>query len=518
MKNPTRVQIYTAFILLLLSCKKSGQEEKTGTNTNQFRHPNIVLIYSDDLGYGDIGCYGGSIATPHIDKLAEEGLKFTNAYTTAATCTPSRYSLLTGEYAWRARGRGVAPGDASSLIKPGTETLPGILRKSGYKTAVVGKWHLGLGDENGPEWNGKISPGPLEVGFDYSFIIPATGDRVPCVFVENHHVVNLEADDPIRVSYKEKTGDWPTGKENPELLTTKWSHGHDMTIVNGISRIGYMTGGKAALWRDEDIADKLVEKSMAFIRKNKEKPFFLYLATHDIHVPRIANERFQGKTDRGPRGDVIAQLDWTVREISGLLKELNLEENTIIIFSSDNGPVLDDGYRDRAGELLGNHRPSGILRGGKYSALEAGTRVPMLVKWTGHIPPGAESAALFSQVDLLGSFAASTGQSITAGQAPDTQDQWEALTGKDHKGRDGLVQEAIGSVLSYVKGDYKFIPPNPGNARITWGPDIETGFSGEEQLYDLRNDPSEKKNIALQNPGLLQKMKKELDSIVQSGK
>ncbi|WP_345725282.1 arylsulfatase [Sinomicrobium weinanense] len=478
----------------------------------------MVLIYTDDLGYGDISTYGGEIPTPHIDRLAEDGLKFTNAYTTASTCTPSRYSLLTGEYAWRAKGRGVAPGDASSLIKPGTETLPGVLQKAGYKTAVVGKWHLGLGGEDGPDWNGKIAPGPLEIGFDYSFLIPATGDRVPCVFVENHHVVNLDPDDPIQVNYRKKVGNWPTGKDNPELLTTKWSHGHDMTIVNGISRIGFMTGGKAALWRDEDFADKLVEKSTAFIRENKDKPFFLYFSTHDIHVPRIAHERFQGKTDRGPRGDVIVQLDWTVGELTKTLKELGLEDNTIVIFTSDNGPVLDDGYEDQAGELVGDHHPSGILRGGKYSAFEAGTRIPMIVKWPRQIKPGSTSGTLFSQIDLIGSFAAHTGQDIAPGQAPDTQNHWDVLTGKDSAGRKGVVQEATHGVLSYVSGDYKYIPPSDGGPKITWGPDIETGFSENEQLYNIKDDPSETKNIAEEHPGITGKMREELMAVREMGR
>lgn len=295
-------------LLLLLSCgnnsTKSNRRKRTAA---QYYHH-----YTDDLGYGDLGVYGGKIPTPNIDKLAKEGLIHTNAYATSATCTPSRYSMLTGEYAWRQKGRGVAQGNASSIIQPGTQTLPSILQKAGYQTAVIGKWHLGLGGEQGPDWNGKITPGHLEIGFNYSFLIPATGDRVPCVFVENHHVVDLDPTDPITVNYSKKIGDWPTGKENPELLTTPYSHGHDMTIVNGVSRIGYMTGGKKALWRDEDFADVLLEKSQHFISKNKNNPFFLYFSTHDIHVPRIAHERFQGATDFGPRGDVIVQLDWTV--------------------------------------------------------------------------------------------------------------------------------------------------------------------------------------------------------------
>src|SRR5262245_18844669 len=254
---------------------------------------NIVLIMTDDLGYGDVSAYGATaIQTPNIDRLAKEGLRFTDAHSSAATCTPSRYALLTGEYAWRKPGTGVLPGNAALIIEADRPTLPVVLKRAGYTTGVVGKWHLGLGPQGGPDWNGDIAPGPNDIGFDYSFFMAATGDRVPTIYIENRRAVHGDTTDPMSVSYDKPIGDWPTGKDHPALLKMNPSHGHDQTIVNGISRIGYMTGGKAALWKDEDMADVFTAKAVSFIESHRNQPFFLYFATHDPHVPRVPHPRF----------------------------------------------------------------------------------------------------------------------------------------------------------------------------------------------------------------------------------
>ena len=506
------VLVIAALGALLTACSPAEK----GKTTDPAPRPNVILIYTDDLGYGDLGCYGaGQITTHNIDALAAQGMRFTRAHASSATCTPSRYSLLTGEYAWRMPGRGIAPGDAALLIDTGITTLPSVFQEAGYATGVVGKWHLGLGPEGGPDWNGKISPGPLEIGFDYSFLIPATGDRVPCVFVENHHVVGLEKDDPIQVSYKEKVGDRPTGKEHPELLKMHPSHGHDQTIINGISRIGYMAGGTAALWTDENIADTLVRRATEFIARNKDNPFFLFFSTHDIHVPRVPHERFAGKSGLGPRGDVILQLDWAVGVLMEQLERLGLTENTIVIFTSDNGPVIDDGYQDKAVELLSSHRPSGWLRGGKYSAFEAGTRVPFIVRWPGKINSG-QSDALFSQVDLLASLASLTGVQLDSLEAPDSFDMLDALLGKDKKGRSHVVEQALNGTLSLVRGDWKYIEPHKG-PKLMSSVNIETGYSMEPQLYNLEKDPGEKENLAAANPDKVNEMAKLLETIREGG-
>lgn len=477
-------------------------------------HPNIILIYTDDVGYGDIGCYGANtIATPNIDKLAKAGVRFTNAHATSATCTPSRFSLLTGRYAWRKQGTGVAPGNASLIIPTDKGTMPRMLQAAGYTTGVVGKWHLGLGGENGPEWNDDIKPGPLEIGFNYSFIIPATGDRVPCVYVENHRVVDLDPNDPITVSYKDPINPSdPTGKKNPDLLKMKPSHGHDQTIVNGVSRIGYMSGGKSALWIDEDMADVITQKAVAFIAQNRNKKFFLYFSTHDIHVPRMPHARFEGKSGMGPRGDAILQLDWSVGQIMEAVTKNNLSENTLIIFTSDNGPVVDDGYQDQAVEKLGEHKPAGSLRGGKYSAFEAGTRVPFIVVWKNKVAEGNVSESLVSQVDLYASLSSLVGQKITVGDAPDSQNFINTYLNKADKIRNWVVEQSVNSTLSLITKDWKYIEPSTG-AKMAKETNIELGNDSLPQLYNLKEDIRERKNRAREFPDRVKTMSEHLKKI-----
>lgn len=471
--------------------------------------PNIVIIYTDDLGVGDISANGATkVKTPNIDRIANQGLRFTNAYATAATCTPSRFSLLTGKYAWRKSGTNIAPGDAALIIPTNEETMPGMLQKAGYQTAVVGKWHLGLGPAGGPVWNSDIKPGPLEVGFNYSFIMPATGDRVPCVYMENYRIVDLDPADPITVSYKEKIGNEPTGKENPELLKLNYSHGHDATIVNGVSRIGWMTGGKKARWIDEDMADVFTGRAVNFIEKNAKNPFFLYFATQDIHVPRVPHSRFVGKSGMGARGDAILQLDWTVGEVLKTLDRLKITNNTLLIFTSDNGAVVDDGYEDRAVELLNGHTPSGILRGGKYSAFEGGTKIPMLVSWPAKIKSGTVSDALFSQIDIYASLAALIGRKINA---QDSRNSLSTLLGGKIN-REFVIQQAVNSTLGIIQGDWKYISPGPGPA-INPLVNIELGNNMKPQLYHLKNDGGETKNLAEQNPEVLKKLMAKLESV-----
>lgn len=489
--------------------------------------PNVILILADDLGYGDLSCYGAQrVQTPNTDYLAQSGIRFTNTHATSSTSTPSRYGILTGQYPWRVQGTDIATGDAGLIISPQTHTLPKMFQQAGYRTAAVGKWHLGLGVTAQQDWNGTITPNCADNGFGYSFIMAATGDRVPCVFIENGKIFGYDPTAPVQVSYKKNFEGEPTGKLNPELLTKlKPSHGHDMSIVNGISRIGYMKGGGKALWKDEDIADVITQKACAFIQKNASHPFFLYFGTNDIHVPRVPNERFAGKTGMGARGDAILSFDYSVGEVINCLKKLGILENTIIIVTSDNGPVIDDGYQDRARELLGSHTPSGIYRGGKYSAFEAGTKVPFIIRWGKYHHPtkassketsdpkraySATSDALLSQLDLFASFAAFLNQKLPAGTAPDSRNYLDAFQGKTQKAAPFVVEQNRQSTLSLLTSDgYKYIEPSPlpGFSKTT---STELGNAAEGFLFYLPTDPSEQHNLIQTETNISQTLSKKL--------
>lgn len=482
---------------------------------SQSKNPNIIIIYTDDLGYGDLSCYKATkIHTPNIDQLATGGIRFTNAHSTSATCTPSRYALLTGQYPWRKKGIEVLPGDAPLVIAKDQVTLASMLKSSGYKTAVVGKWHLGLGEATSKNWNEKISPGPNELGFDYSFIFPATADRVPTIFMENGLTVGLNPNDPIEVNYAKKIGNEPTGKENPELLKMKNSpnHGHDNTIVNGIGRIGFMSGGKTARWTDEELPLTFLDKSKEFIEENKNKPFFLFYALTEPHVPRMPSTVFKGKSGLGFRGDAILQIDWAVGEIVKQLKSLGIYNNTLIIFSSDNGPVLDDGYEDEAIEKLNGHTPWGVLRGGKYSSYEAGTRVPTILSWPAKVKGNQVSDALLCQVDWLASIGALIGKTSIKNKNLDSQNLLASWLGNNPKGRMNLIKQGrIPNAI--IEGDWKLIVGNKG-ATMSKLTNIELGNNPEHQLFNLKTDLSEKINLASKHPEkveeLLMKLKQEI--------
>ena len=484
-------------ICFLQSCKKDT------SNPN----PNFIIIYADDLGYGDVSAYGvGKLKTPNIDKIANNGSRFTNAYSSSATCSPSRYALMTGTYPWRNKRAKILTG-ANLIIDTLEMTLPKMFKINGYKTGIVGKWHLGLGNSK-IDYNKRISPGPNEIGFDYSFIMPDTQDRVPTVYIENGNILNLDPKDPIEVSFEKNFKGEPTGKDNPELLSMIWHHGHNGSIVNGVPRIGFMKGGEKAKWSDIDMADEFLDQAKNYINKVKDNPFFLFYSLQQPHVPRTPHPRFEGMSGMGPRGDAIVEADWCIGELYNHLEQNNLLENTIIIISSDNGPVLNDGYYDDAVEKLGIHTPSGNLRGGKYSLFEAGTRVPFITYWKGKIIPSV-SNEMVSQIDFLNSIASLIGSDIRSNDGNDLANVFFENKGK---GRNELIIEAQ-TKTAFRKDNWALIPPYNG-PKISVNVNIELGNSSYYQLYNLENDISQQNNLALKNPKKLKEMIRSYEAIL----
>jgi len=497
-------------IIALLSVSICGQASATDKSAEK---PNVIYIISDDLGYGDLGCYGANkVKTPNLDKLAAQGCRFTDAHSTAAVCTPTRYALMTGRYAWREPNTGIARGDQSALIPPGTTTIASVLKSAGYKTGVVGKWHLGLGEPPTTNYNVEIKPGPLEIGFDYAFLVPATGDRVPCVFVENRRVVGYDPADPIQVSFGKKIGDEPTGVDPDIKLKIQGGPGHKDTVINGIPRIGFMTGGKAARWVDEDIADVLTSKAVNFIETNKSAPFFLFYSTHDIHEPMVPHPRFRGTSECGWRGDVIHQLDWSIGQLMAALDRNGLADNTLVIFTSDNGGAIKNTYDDGTNPLHSKQPPNGSLRANKGALYEGGHRVPFLARWPGRIASGSVSGQLMGHVDALASFAALTDQKLDRNSGSDSFNVLPAWLGEKLKKpvRDHLVLQGNSpNPLALREGDWVLIE-KAGAKKNSDGP--------ARELYNLAADLSQSEDVAKKEPERLKSMTARLKTIRENGR
>ena len=474
------------------------------------KKPNIILILADDLGYGDVGCYGATkVKTPNIDKLASEGRRFTDAHSASAVCTPSRYALLTGEYPFRKNLWGPAPKESRLLIDPARTTLASLLRDQGYATACFGKWHLGFGNHAKPDWNTDLKPGPLELGFDHYFGLPVVSSSPPFVWVEDHRVVGLDPGDPLVYG-----GASPT-KAFPEKT------------LAGIS------GGKAAhaLYREEEFATTLTQKATAWMRARKDTPFFLYFATPHIHHPFTPGAKFKGSSEAGRYGDFIQEFDWIVGEVMRTLDELKLRDNTLVILTSDNGGMLNQGGQDawKAG-----HRLNGNLLGFKFDSWEGGHRVPFIARWPGKIDAGSLSDQLICHIDMLATLAALTGSQATG---PDSVNVLPALLGKPDKPlRDHLVLAPSNPKnLALREGHWVYIGARGGGGftgsrvgeHLLGGP-AALKFAGEtnsdiadgkirldapnEQLYDLASDPSQMRNVVRDHPDIAAHMKARLSA------
>lgn len=483
--------------------------------------PNVVLIIADDLGYGDLGCYGGTaIPTPRLDQMASEGIRMERAYAPASTCTPTRFSIMTGRYPWRPQKRSTAilDGDAPLAIEPGAPTLPQVLGDAGYHTELVGKWHLGIGDgENVVDFNDYVGPGPLEVGFQKAFYIPATVDRVPCVFIDNHAVAGLDPADPIRVSYSKRVGGVAVGDADAPKLKYGGDKQHSNAVVNGISRIGFMAGGEAARWVDEKITDTLGDRAISAVERGaaSEKPYFLMLGLHDPHKPHAPHPRFVGKSACGRRGDAIVQMDWVVGEVLDAIDRSGEGDNTIVVFTSDNGGIIYDGYYDGAVQDLNDHLCNGPLRGHKYLRFEGGCRVPTLVRWPSRVHPGV-SDALFLLTDLLASFADLAGvRSLPPNAGQDSIDLSGVLLDASATSlRNYAILQGIGKRLAVVTRDWKFLPKTSGGKPRDIGSGADprdTRFSEatsyEDMLYDLQEDVGETVNVVEKHPEVAERLR-----------
>jgi arylsulfatase A-like enzyme len=479
------------------------------------------LILADDLGYGDVGCYGATkVKTPNIDRLASEGRKFTDAHSASSVCTPSRYALLTGEYPFRRDLWRPVMNPSPLIVDLSKPTLPGMLKRQGYATACFGKWHLGFGDKPKPDWNADLKPGPLECGFDHYFGIPVVNSHPPFVWVEDHRVVGLDPADPLKYGGKEQTRMFPEKMLSPPMSGAKAAH---------------------ALYDEEKHGTTLTEKAIAWIQKhaptkNNEpgtrNPFFLYFATPHIHHPFTPGARFKGSSECGPYGDFIQEFDWMVGELMRTLDELKLSDNTLIILTSDNGGMLNQGGQQawKAG-----HRLNGDLLGFKFDAWEGGHRVPFIARWPGKIEAGSVSDQLVCQIDLLSTFAALTGSET---RGPDSANILPALLGRPEKPvRQELVISPNRSThLALRDGRWLYIGARGGGGfggtepgdHSLGGPaalkfadevnsDVQDGrFKPDapmEQLYDIVADPRQQRNVVREHPDVAAKLKTRLNSL-----
>ncbi|MDF7806437.1 arylsulfatase [Pontiellaceae bacterium B12219] len=476
--------------------------------------PNVVLIFADDLGYGDLGCYGATkVQTPNIDRIAAQGRRFTDAHSASAVCTPSRYGLLTGEYPFRGNdGKGIwgpCGHFQSLLIDTNKLTLGQLFKNKGYATAAIGKWHLGFGTGK-TDWNKPLRPGPLELGFDYYFGVPKVNSGYPYVYVENDAVVGYDPNDPITF-------------EKPFSETTTYPEAAGNKTANKVG------GAKKAhaIYDDEKTGMLLTEKAVTWISENKEKPFFLYFPTTNIHHPFTPAPQFKGTSQAGLYGDFIHEFDWMVGELIQCLEENGLAEKTLVIVTSDNGGMFNTGGQDA---FAAGHRQNGDLLGFKFGVWEGGQRVPFIAKWPGHIEPGTVSGQLFSGVDMLATFAALTDQTVDAEQLADSINVLPALVGDPQM----PLRETLAlcpyrpTHLSIRSGKWVYIPAQASGG-FTKGPgehaaggpkcvsfvgsvnsDIENGKIKKDappaQLYDLEADVNQTTNLYNQYPEVVQEM------------
>jgi len=514
----SRIINIIGLVTLLISCGRNQPENST--------LPNVLLIYTDDVGYGDLGCFGATkVQTPNIDRLAEQGRLFTDAHSPSAVCTPSRYGLLAGRYGWRENIWGPLPYDRPMLIDTTIMTLPRLFKQFGYSTAIIGKWHLGFGSEGLTDWNKELKPGPLDIGFDYYYGVPLVNSHAPFVFVENRYVDGLDPDDPFILRQENDAA--PVDERLPRSPVQVFPEKGGLERWSGADRAH-------KLYRDEMVGTTLTEKATGWIEKHvkdrKQDPFFLYFATTNIHHPFTPHPRFKGTSQAGRYGDFIHELVWMVGELLSCIEEMGIANNTIVIFTSDNGGMLNEGGKDawKAG-----HRINGELLGFKFGAWEGGHRVPLIVRWPGRVAPGTRSGQLIGQIDLFGTFSAILGYTRKEGEGPDSYNMLPALTGdpqeqiRDHLVlapalRENLALRAGKWVYIGAQGSGGFGGTYGGPGALAWSKETNSDVTPDgkikedapmQQLYNLQEDISQAENVIRENPQVAEKLRLELERI-----
>lgn len=494
---PRRIALPVVAAIVLLS--PGGTQQGIGAEKGGL--PNIVLILADDLGWGSVGCCGASpdlVRTPHIDRLAREGRRFTDANTTSSVCSPTRYSVLTGRYCWRTSlTHEVLSYSAPLHIDPARLTIPSLLKRRGYRSAAIGKWHLGYGDGAKADYTGQLKPGPLELGFDYHFGVPSNHGDVTGVYVENHFVYRLKGKAP-------DTSHVPTVVADADTYAPYRAGKAGKTARD--------LGIEAPKRVDDAVMPTLTDKAVAWLGQQRpDRPFFLYFTPVAVHNPVTPSPQTKGGSKAGEFGDWIHELDASVGRILAALDQQGLAGNTLVLLTSDNGGVNEPLKTDtpqtkaiQAGLIV-----NGNWRGGKHHVWEGGFRVPFLVRWPDRIPPGTVCEETVSLVDLLATTAAIVGDKLpppTEG-AEDSYNILPALLGEKHDGplRPDMIVHSSDGVFAVRRGDWKWIEGRPVDD-IKPGARKARADEFKPQLYNLRDDPAETRDLISQHPEIAQQL------------
>ena len=450
---------------------------------------NIVFIMADDLGYGDLKCYNqeSKIPTPHIDRLAQQGLRFIDAHSPAAVCVPTRYGLLTGRFPFRMERRGKGP-----LIGPDRLTIASLLTDHNYQTACIGKWHLGFENEKRPVDNQPLRGGPLDHGFSFFFGIPASLDIPPYYYIN---------------------GDLCLA---PPLLRTAASSTPEWSPIQGAF---WRAGGIAPGFQHSEVTPRLAAKAIRYLQsqdqRQPQQPFFLYLALPSPHTPWLPSHQFRGKSQAGSYGDFVAQVDDVVGRVTSTVQQLGMEQNTIVIFTSDNGPVWYASDTERF-----RHNATGGLRGMKGDAWEGGHRVPFIAKWPDRIKAGRKTTRLICHTDLLATIADLLEKRLPDNAAEDSVSFFSELTSENPgaNATGALIHQSSAGVLSVRDGPWKLIP-QLGSGGFTKPRRIKPRPGGPQgQLYHLKNDLAETANVYHQHPEIVRRLSRTIETLQQRGR